>query len=369
MDTAAPDCRCVLVLLKKRATMKKKMTYKDAGVDVDAAEAFVQSIKTMVKPTLRHEVISGIGGFGSMFALNTNKYKNPVLVSSTDGVGTKLRVAFMMEKHDTIGIDLVAMCVNDIIVQGAEPLFMLDYIATGKIEQSVLEDVIKGIVQGCQAAGCALVGGETAEMPSFYADGEYDVAGFVVGVVDKETIIDGTAISVGDRLVGIASSGIHSNGLSLARKIIFENLGMKIDEFVSNLGCPVGEELLRPTKIYVKSVLNLMRDFNLHGIAHITGGGLIDNITRILPAGCRASITMGSWENQPIFDLLKTGGGIDDQEMMRTFNNGIGMVLVVAAEDEEEILLRLHALGEKAYSIGSIVSAAKAANRVTFTYS
>ncbi len=349
--------------------MKKKLTYKDAGVDIEAADSFVESIKSIVKPTFRHEVLSGIGGFGSLFALNTDKYKDPVLVSSTDGIGTKLRVAFMMDKHDTIGIDLVAMCVNDIIVQGAEPLFMLDYIATGKLEPKVMEDVVRGIAAGCRESGCALVGGETAEMPSFYADGEYDAAGFVVGVADKDKIIDGTSIAVGDKLIGIASSGIHSNGLSLARKIIFEKLGMKLDEFVSNLGCTIGEEMLRPTRIYVKTVLNIMRDFAIHGIAHITGGGLIDNIARILPDGCRADVTMGTWEVLPIFDLMKTGGGIDDQEMLRTFNNGIGMVLVVSPGDEEEILLRLNGLQEKAYSIGAVVSAGKSSNKVTFTYS
>jgi phosphoribosylformylglycinamidine cyclo-ligase len=349
--------------------MRKKLTYKDAGVDIDRADMFVESLKSIVKPTFRHEVLSGIGGFGSLFALNTTKYHNPILVASTDGVGTKLRIAFMMEKHDTIGIDLVAMCVNDVIVQGAEPLFMLDYLATGKLDQKVHEDVVRGIAAGCAEAGCALVGGETAEMPSFYSDGEYDVAGFVVGVVDKEKVIDGTSISVGDSIIGIGSSGIHSNGLSLARKVVFETLGMKPDEFISSLGCTVGEELLRPTHIYVKTILNLIRDFSIHGIAHITGGGLIDNIARILPNGCRADITLGSWDVLPVFDFLKTGGGIDDQEMMRTFNNGIGMVLIVSPEEEEDILQRLHALHEKAYVIGSVVSTDRSKKRVSFTCS
>jgi phosphoribosylformylglycinamidine cyclo-ligase len=349
--------------------MRKKLTYKDAGVDIDRADRFVESLKSIVKPTFRHEVLSGIGGFGSLFALNTTKYHNPILVASTDGVGTKLRIAFMMGKHDTIGIDLVAMCVNDVIVQGAEPLFMLDYCATGKIDTQVLEDVVKGMAAGCAEAGCALVGGETAEMPSFYADGEYDIAGFVVGVVDKEKVIDGTSIAVGDTIIGIGSSGIHSNGLSLARKVVFETLGMRPDEFISSLGCTVGEELLRPTRIYVKTIMNLIRDFSIHGIAHITGGGLIDNIARILPHGCRADITLGSWEVLPVFDFLKTGGGIDDQEMMRTFNNGVGMVLIAPAAEEEEILLRLKALQEKAYVIGSVVSTDRTRKRVSFTCS
>jgi phosphoribosylformylglycinamidine cyclo-ligase len=300
--------------------------------------------------------LSGIGGFGSLFALNIQKYKKPVLVSSTDGVGTKLRVAFMMNRHDTIGIDLVAMCVNDIVAQGAEPLFMLDYISTGKIEKNILVDIVKGIVAGCKEAGCSLIGGETAEMPSFYKDGEYDVAGFVVGVVEKDKIIDGSSITVGDKIIGIASSGIHSNGLSLARKVLFDKLGIKPDDFYEELGCTVGEELLKPTRIYVKTVINLLRDFQINGIANITGGGLVDNISRILPGGCMANIQMGSWKVPSVFDFIKTKGGIDDREMLRTFNNGIGMVLVVPSGDEEEILLRLKGLNEKAFVIGEIES-------------
>jgi phosphoribosylformylglycinamidine cyclo-ligase len=336
--------------------MVKKITYKDAGVDIDAANKFVQSLKTIVKPTFRPEVLSGIGGFGSLFALNIQKYKNPVLVSSTDGVGTKLRVAFMMNRHDTIGIDLVAMCVNDIVAQGAEPLFMLDYISTGKIKENILVDIVKGIVAGCKEAGCSLIGGETAEMPSFYKDGEYDVAGFVVGVVEKDKIIDGSSITVGDKIIGIASSGIHSNGLSLARKVLFDKPGIKPDNFYEELGCTVGEELLKPTRIYIKIVINLLRDLQINGIANITGGGLVDNISRILPGGCMANIQMGSWKVPSIFDFIKTKGGINDKEMLRTFNNGIGMVLVVPSGDEEEILLRLKGLNEKAFVIGEIES-------------
>jgi len=252
--------------------MDKKLTYKDAGVDIDTADKFVQKIKDLVKPTLRHEVVGGIGGFGSLFALNTQKYREPLLVSSTDGVGTKLRIASMMDKHDTVGIDLVAMCVNDIIVMGAEPLFMLDYISIGKIDTTILTEVMSGIVAGCTEADCALVGGETAEMPSFYKPGEYDLAGFAVGVVEREKVIDGTAIKRGDRIIGIASNGIHSNGLSLARKIVFEKLGLQPDTMVEELGCTIGEELLRPTRIYVRTIMNLLRDFTINGIAHITEG-------------------------------------------------------------------------------------------------
>jgi len=336
--------------------MDRKITYKDAGVDINKADEFVRELKTIVKPTLRPEVLSSIGGFGSLFALNTQKYSNPVIVSSTDGVGTKLRVAFMLNKHDTIGIDLVAMCVNDIVVLGAEPLFLLDYISMGKIDQGILKDILQGIVAGCREACCSLVGGETAEMPSFYKEGEYDIAGFVVGVVDNDKVIDGSSVTVGDKIIGIASSGIHSNGLSLARKVIFENMAMMPDDYHKDLGCTVGEELLRPTRIYVKTVLNLIRDFQIHGIAHITGGGLIDNIARILPRECMATIHLGCWDVPPIFRLIRSRVAIDDEEMFRTFNNGIGMVLIVARSDEEEVLLRLKALDEKAYVIGDIQS-------------
>lgn len=346
--------------------MDKKLTYKDAGVDIDAADKFVDSVKKIVKPTFRPEVISSIGGFGGMFALNKEKYDNPVLVSSTDGVGTKLKIASMINKHDTIGIDLVAMCANDIIVQGAEPLFMLDYISIGKINHQILEDVLKGIAEGCKQAGCSLIGGETAEMPSFYEDGEYDAAGFVVGVVDKGKVIDGSSITYGDKIIGIGSSGIHSNGFSLVRKIFFDHLKMKSEDYVDELGCTVGEELIKPTKIYVKTVLNIMRDFQINGIAHITGGGLLDNIVRVLPKGCSANIHMGSWDVLPIFEYMKNKGNVDDEEMLRTFNNGIGMVLVVPAADAEEIMLRLKGLNEKAYIIGEIESKGRKKN-IQFT--
>jgi len=347
--------------------MVKKISYKDAGVDIDAGNKFARSVKALVKPTFRPEVISEIGGFAGLFSLNTAKYRAPVLVSSTDGVGTKLRIATMMNKHDTVGIDLVAMCVNDIVVQGAEPLFLLDYIATGKIEQGVLLDVIKGIVSGCRESGCALIGGETAEMPSFYKEGEYDLAGFVVGVVDRENIIDGSDIAVGDRLIGISSSGLHSNGYSLVRKILFEKHHMKIDDYIKDLKKTLGEELITPTRIYAKTISNILRDFTIHGMSHITGGGLIDNIERILPQGCMAHIKTRSWEIPPIFSFLQEQGGFDQGEMLRTFNSGIGMVLLVAAEDADDIMLRLKGLREKAVVIGEIVEQQDEAGRIEFT--
>jgi len=346
--------------------MVKKISYKDAGVDIDAGNEFARSVKQLVKPTFRPEVLSEIGGFAGLFSVSTEKYKNPVLVSSTDGVGTKLRIAAMMNKHDTIGIDLVAMCVNDILVQGAEPLFMLDYLSTGKIKQETLLDVIKGIVKGCKESGCSLIGGETAEMPSFYADGEYDLAGFVVGVVNRENIIDGSNIAADDKLISIASSGLHSNGYSLVRKILFDQHKMKIDEQVKELKKTLGEELLTPTRIYAKTIANLLRDFQIHGMAHITGGGLIDNIERILPHGCIARISMKSWDIPPIFPYLQAKGGISEEEMLRTFNNGVGMVLAVSAPEAEDIMLRLKGLKEKAYVIGEVIEDDRAARRVVF---
>jgi len=334
---------------------KVKSTYKDAGVDIDAGNTFVKLIKPLVKATSRPEVIADIGGFGGLFSLNTNKYKNPVLVSGTDGVGTKLKLAFMADKHDTVGIDLVAMCVNDIVVQGAEPLFFLDYLATGKLEPEKAALIVKGIAEGCTMAGCALIGGETAEMPGFYADGEYDLAGFTVGVVERDKIIDGSTITVGNKLIGLASSGIHSNGYSLARKVIFDTLGLTIDSPLPGLGKSVAEELLTPTRIYVKSILNLRRDFRINGVAHITGGGLLENIPRVLPNGCKAVIRKNSWEVPSIFTLLQEAGNIDETELFRTFNCGIGMVLAVPESESEEVLIRLSGLNERAFVIGEVV--------------
>ncbi len=341
-----------------------RTTYKDAGVDIEAGNSFVNMIKPLVKSTFRPEVMADIGGFGGLFSLNASKYKNPVLVSGTDGVGTKLKLAFMADCHDTVGIDLVAMCVNDIIVQGAEPLFFLDYLATGRLLPEKAAQIVKGIAEGCRQAGCALIGGETAEMPGFYADGEYDVAGFTVGVVDRENIIDGSNISVGNHLIGIASSGLHSNGYSLVRKLVFERLGLSVDSLFPGTGRTVAEELLTPTRIYVRSVMNLLRDFKINGIAHITGGGLLENVPRILPHGCLASIQLNKWERPALFDVLREAGNVERDEMYRAFNMGIGMVLAVAENDVEDIIDRLKGLGERAWSIGEITACPEGSERV-----
>lgn len=330
------------------------ITYKDAGVDIESGNQFVKMIKPLVKATFRPEVIADIGGFGGLFSLNTSKYKNPVLVSGTDGVGTKLKIAFQADRHDTIGIDLVAMCVNDIVVQGAEPLFFLDYFATAKLDPERGAQVVKGIAEGCSIAGCALVGGETAEMPGFYSFGEYDLAGFAVGVVDRDNLIDGSSITVGNKLIGIASSGLHSNGYSLARKVIFDKLGLSVRDEMPGLGKTVAEELLTPTRIYVKTILNLLRDFRINGIAHITGGGLLENVPRILPNGCKAIISKNSWVMGDIFSIIQSAGNIDEAEMYRTFNCGIGMVLVVPENEAEEVLIRLSGLNERAFVIGEV---------------
>jgi phosphoribosylformylglycinamidine cyclo-ligase len=334
----------------------QRVTYKDAGVDIQAGNSFVNMIKPLVKSTFRPEVMAEIGGFGGLFSLNTDKYKNPVLVSGTDGVGTKLKIAFMADRHETVGIDLVAMCVNDIIVQGAEPLFFLDYLATGKLLPEKAALIVKGIAEGCRQAGCALIGGETAEMPGFYSDGEYDVAGFTVGVVDRENIIDGSTIAVGNRLIGIASSGLHSNGYSLARKLLFECLGLSIDSPFPGSDCTVADMLLTPTRIYVRSILNLLKDYKINGIAHITGGGLLENVPRVLPRGCQATINLDSWERPALFDILRDAGNVARDEMYKTFNMGIGMVLVVADSEADDIIDRLNGMDEQAWNIGKITA-------------
>ncbi|HPX60338.1 MAG TPA: phosphoribosylformylglycinamidine cyclo-ligase [Deltaproteobacteria bacterium] len=335
---------------------EQRVTYKDAGVDIAAGNSFVNMIKPLVKSTFRPEVMAEIGGFGGLFSLNTAKYKNPVLVSGTDGVGTKLKIAFLADKHDTVGIDLVAMCVNDIVVQGAEPLFFLDYLATGKLLPEKAADIVKGISEGCRQAGCALIGGETAEMPGFYADGEYDIAGFAVGAVDRDSIIDGAGIAVGNRLIGIASSGLHSNGYSLARKLVFERMGLTINSEFPGTGRTVAEELLTPTRIYIRSVMNLLKDFTINGIAHITGGGLLENVPRVLPKGCRALLHLNSWQRPVIFNVLQEAGNVDRNEMYRAFNMGIGMVLVVPENDTEDMIDRLNGMGENACLIGEIAT-------------
>ncbi|MEJ2521187.1 MAG: phosphoribosylformylglycinamidine cyclo-ligase [Desulfuromonadales bacterium] len=331
-----------------------RMTYKQAGVDIESGNRFIDLIKPLVKATSRPEVLTDIGGFGGLFSLNKDKYRSPVLVSSTDGVGTKLKLAFQLDRHDTVGIDLVAMCVNDIIVQGAEPLFFLDYLATGALAPEKAAEIVKGIATGCRQAGCALIGGETAELPGFYSAGEYDLAGFTVGVVDRDAIIDGSSIQVGEVLIGIASNGLHSNGYSLVRRIVDERLGGDLQKTMAELDQPLGEALLQPTRIYVKTILNLLRDFTIQGMAHITGGGLLENVPRILPRHCKAVIDTRAWPQPPLFTLLREAGQLDDAEFYRTFNSGIGMVLVVRKDDAEDILSRLHGLDEEAYIIGEI---------------
>ena len=339
---------------EEQALSDSSITYKDAGVDIDSGNQFVKLIKPLVKATYRPEVMADIGGFGGLFSLNASKYRQPVLVSGTDGVGTKLKVAFKADKHDTIGIDLVAMCVNDIIVQGAEPLFFLDYLATAKLDPEKGAEIIKGISHGCSLAGCALIGGETAEMPGFYSSDEYDLAGFAVGVVERDKIIDGSSITVGNKLIGLASSGLHSNGYSLARKVIFEKLGLGINDELPGLDKTVAEELLTPTRIYVKTILNLLRDFRINGIAHITGGGLLENIPRVLPNGCKAVINKNSWMMPAIYLIMQQAGNIQEMEMFRTFNCGIGMVLAVPENEAEEVMIRLSGLNEQAFIIGEV---------------
>jgi len=341
-----------------------RVTYKDAGVDIEAGNSFVKMIKPLVKSTFRPEVMADIGGFGGLFSLNASKYKNPVLVSGTDGVGTKLKLAFLADCHDTVGIDLVAMCVNDIIVQGAEPLFFLDYLATGRLLPEKAAQVVKGIAEGCRQAGCALIGGETAEMPGFYSDGEYDIAGFTVGVVDRDNIIDGSSIAVGNRLIGIASSGLHSNGFSLARKLVFERMGLSIDSPFPDTARTVAEELLTPTRIYVRSILNLLKDFRINGIAHITGGGLLENVPRILPRGCQATISLNTWSRPVLFNVLQEAGNVERDEMYRAFNMGIGMVLSVSEGEAEDIIDRLKGLGDQAWMIGEITACPEGAECV-----
>ena len=340
--------------------MHNKVTYKDAGVDIDRASVFIEKIKPLIRNTNRKEVRGDIGGYAGLFHLDTSKYKSPLLVSSTDGVGTKLKIATMLNKHDTIGIDLVAMSVNDIIVKGAEPLFFLDYLASGKLSLDVSVKILEGITKGCTDAGCALLGGETAEMPGFYGEGEYDLAGFCVGVVEASKLIDGSEISVGDTLIGLASSGLHSNGYSLARKILFDTCKLDVEYKPDELPHCLGTELLTPTRIYVKSLLNLFKQFNIKGLIHVTGGGFIDNIPRVLPDPCKAVIKKNSWTIPPIFHLLQKLGDIDPSEMYRVFNMGIGMIAVVSSKETEDILERLAALGEQAFIIGSIDK--KAAN-------
>lgn len=330
---------------------KPSLSYKDAGVDIDAGDALVQAIKPIAKATARPEVMASLGGFGALFELPIHKYKHPILVSGTDGVGTKLRLAIDSEKHDKVGIDLVAMCVNDLIVQGAEPLFFLDYYATGKLDIHVAKDVIQGIGEGCQQAGCALIGGETAEMPGMYPVGDYDLAGFCVGIVEKDQLIDGTKVQAGDQLIGLAASGPHSNGYSLIRKII-EVSGANLNQDVN--GQKLIDALMAPTRIYVKPLLELFKTVDVHALSHITGGGLIENLPRVMPEHTCAIIDRQAWQRPAVFDWLASEGNVDPIEMHRTFNCGIGMVIVVPANQVEHALSKLSALGEQAWLIGEM---------------
>jgi phosphoribosylformylglycinamidine cyclo-ligase len=329
---------------------KDSLSYKAAGVDIDAGAQLVERIKPIAKQTQRPGVMSGLGGFGSLFELPLDRYNKPVLVSGTDGVGTKLKLAMLLNQHDTIGIDLVAMCVNDIVVTGAEPLFFLDYYATGKLDLDVASDVISGIGKGCELSGAALVGGETAEMPGMYEGGDYDLAGFSVGIVEKENIIDGSKVAVGDVLIGLASSGAHSNGYSLIRKVIElqDDLEQTID------GKPLAQALLEPTRIYVKSLLELIAKHPIHALAHITGGGITENLPRVLPENTVANVTLGSWPTSALFDWLQEEGNITDNEMLKTFNCGIGMVLCIPKESTDAVLAQLASSGESAFIIGNI---------------
>ncbi|MCW5626928.1 MAG: phosphoribosylformylglycinamidine cyclo-ligase [Burkholderiales bacterium] len=327
------------------------LSYREAGVDIDAGDALVERIKPLARSTLRDGVLAGIGGFGALFEV-PKRFREPVLVSGTDGVGTKLKLAFQLARHDTVGIDLVAMSVNDILVQGAEPLFFLDYFACGKLEVDTAAAVVGGIAEGCRQAGCALIGGETAEMPGMYPDGEYDLAGFAVGVVEKSAIIDGRAISVGDTIIALASSGPHSNGYSLIRRVLSVS---KADLSADLDGRALADALMAPTRIYVKPVLDLMKTVPVKGLAHITGGGIVENVPRVLPDTVAAEIRGSSWSLPPVFQWLQRHGDVADGEMHRVFNCGIGMVLIVAATDAERTVTALTAAGEQAWIAGTIV--------------
>ena len=336
--------------------MKAPLSYKDAGVDIDAGDALVDRIKPLARQTLREGVLAGIGGFGALFEV-PRRYREPVLVSGTDGVGTKLRMAFALDRHDTVGIDLVAMSVNDILVQGAEPLFFLDYFACGKLQLGQAEQVISGIARGCELAGCALIGGETAEMPDSYPDGEYDLAGFAVGVVEKSSIVDGAKVKPGDRLLGLASSGVHANGFSLVRQVLMRRFGaISAEHLTEELdGRRLADVLMTPTRIYVASLLAPMQAGRIKALAHITGGGIVGNLPRVLPEGCAAQLERSSWQRPSIFNWLAEEGAIESAEMDRVFNNGLGMIAVVDPQEAQQIQAELVAAGEKVFVIGNVV--------------
>ncbi len=332
----------------------EEITYKKSGVDIDEGDKFVNLIKPLAKSTFRQEVMTDIGLFGALFRLDIGRYKDPVLVCGTDGVGTKLKIAFMANKHDTVGIDLVAMCVNDILTSGAEPLFFLDYLATGKLIAEKATEVIKGIADGCKQSGCALIGGETAEMPGFYKEDEYDLAGFAVGIVNKDEIIDGSGIKNGDIIIGLSSNGLHSNGFSLVRKIFFEAYDYRLDSFIHELNSTLAEELLKPTKIYVPAFNSLKKSVDIKAMAHITGGGLVGNIPRVLKEGLTAVIHPDSWHKQPVFELIKNLGNVPKEDMKKTFNLGIGFVFIVDEKNASRALRILKENNFDAYNIGVI---------------
>jgi phosphoribosylformylglycinamidine cyclo-ligase len=339
--------------------MTEQFTYRDAGVDIDAANIAKAKIRRLARETFTSNVLTEIGSFGGMFRADFSRIKEPVLVSSADGVGTKLRVAFMTGIHKTVGYDLVCHCVNDILVQGAKPLFFLDYIASGKLIPETIASVIEGLARACKEAGCVLIGGETAEMPGFYHDGEYDVAGFIVGVVDRHLIIDGSSIAPGNILIGLPSLGLHTNGYSLARKLFFEVAGYKTDTKVAELGCTAAEELLKPHRSYLGALEGLLDSGSIKGLAHITGGGLLENIPRILPEGLSAQVDRGSWPVLPVFDLLARIGNVPMSDMYRTFNMGIGMVVIVSSEEAARVKSHFDGLGEAHYEIGRIVGGSR----------
>lgn len=337
------------------------LSYRDAGVDIDAGNELVQRIKPLASKTFRPEVLSGLGGFGALFELPLERYRQPVLVSGTDGVGTKLKLAQRLQRHETIGIDLVAMCVNDIVVQGAEPLFFLDYFATGQLDVAQAAEVVKGIAQGCMDAGCALIGGETAEMPGMYAKGDYDLAGFAVGIVEKDEIIDGSRVTPGDAILGLAASGPHSNGYSLIRRVL-DTTSVNLSSTCGNT--TLADALMMPTRIYVRSLLELMRKHPVHALAHITGGGILENIPRVLPTGTNALIDERAWPRAAVFDWLSHAGKIDQHEMLRTFNCGIGMVVILPNTEIEAARVHFEHAGIGAFHIGDVVASDTATPRV-----
>ncbi len=332
------------------------MDYRDSGVDIDAGNETVRRIKALAKGTFTPGVLSDIGSFGGLFRLDRDRYQDPVLVSSADGVGTKLKVAFLTGRHDTVGADLVNHCVNDVLVQGAVPLFFLDYLATGRLSPDVAEQVIAGVARGCRENGCALIGGETAEMPGFYADGEYDIAGFIVGVVERSQVIDGRRVAVGDSLIALPSAGLHTNGYSLARRVLFDLSGFNADTIVPELGTSVGEALLAPHRSYLKAVEPLLAEGLIKGMAHITGGGITENLPRTLPHGCSARVNRRAWSVPPLFTVLQQRGGIGVEEMYRAFNMGIGLILVCAAGDTDRVASRLAQAGEQSIRLGEVVA-------------